>query len=135
VLLLPDSAELPFPDGLDLEGEAGFWRMWKAQLVLRGLPAMGPPRLTVSTNLDRLHPGRRTDRRRSLPVRSVFAHGQGDRGSRHARRPDRSGDGPGEGRDAIGENCLSLPRCFACGKTAATAACAYRSADHPENAL
>jgi amidase len=51
VLLLPVSAELPFPDGLDLEGEAGFWRVWKAQLVLRGLPAMGLPGLTVSTNL------------------------------------------------------------------------------------
>jgi amidase len=51
VLLLPVSAELPFPDGLDLEGEAGFWRVWKAQLVQRGLPAMGLPGLTVSTNL------------------------------------------------------------------------------------
>jgi amidase len=51
VLLLPVSAELPFPDGLDLEGEASFWRVWKAQLVLRGLPAMGLPGLTVSTNL------------------------------------------------------------------------------------
>jgi amidase len=51
VLLLPVSAELPFADGLDLEGEAGFWRVWKAQLVLRGLPAMGLPGLTVSTNL------------------------------------------------------------------------------------
>jgi amidase len=51
VLLLPVSAELPFPDGLDLEGEAGFWRVWKAQLVQRGLPAMGLPSLTVSTNL------------------------------------------------------------------------------------
>ena len=51
MLLLPVSAELPFPDGLDLEGEAGFWRVWKAQLVLRGLPAMGLPGLTVSTNL------------------------------------------------------------------------------------
>ena len=51
VLLLPVSAELPFPDGLDLESEAGFWRVWNAQLVLRGLPAMGLPGLTVSTNL------------------------------------------------------------------------------------
>jgi len=51
VLLLPVSAELPCPDGLDLEGEAGFWRVWKAQLVQRGLPAMGLPGLTVSTNL------------------------------------------------------------------------------------
>jgi amidase len=51
VLLLPVSAELPFPDGLDLESEEGFWRVWKAQLVLRGLPAVGLPGLTVSTNL------------------------------------------------------------------------------------
>jgi amidase len=51
VLLLPVSAELPFPDGLDLEGEAGFWRVWRARLVQRGLPAMGLPGLTVSTNL------------------------------------------------------------------------------------
>jgi amidase len=51
VLLLPVSAELPFPDGLDLQGETGFWRVWNAQLVLRALPAMGLPGLTVSTNL------------------------------------------------------------------------------------
>lgn len=51
VLLLPVSAELPFPDGLDLEGEAGFWRVWGAQLVQRALPALGLPSLTVSTNL------------------------------------------------------------------------------------
>lgn len=51
VLLLPVSAELPFPDGLDLEGEAGFWRVWKAQLVQRALPALGLPSLTISTNL------------------------------------------------------------------------------------
>ena len=51
VLLLPVSAELPFPDGLDLKGEAGFWRVWNAQLVQRGLPAVGLPSLTVSTNL------------------------------------------------------------------------------------
>ena len=51
VLLLPVSAELPFPDGLDLEGEAGFQRVWKAQLTLRGLPAVGLPALAVSTGL------------------------------------------------------------------------------------
>ena len=44
-------AELPFPDGLDLKGEAGFWHVWNAQLVQRGLPAVGLPSLTVSTNL------------------------------------------------------------------------------------
>jgi amidase len=51
VLLLPVSAELPFPNGLDLQGEAGFQRVWQAQLILRSLPAMGLPGLTVSTNL------------------------------------------------------------------------------------
>jgi amidase len=51
VLLLPVSAELPFPDGLDLQGEAAFQRVWQAQLVQRGLPAMGLPGLTISTNL------------------------------------------------------------------------------------
>jgi amidase len=51
VLLLPVSAELPFRDGLDLEGEAGFERVWQAQLTQRGLPAMGLPALTVSTGL------------------------------------------------------------------------------------
>jgi amidase len=51
VLLLPVSGELPFPDGLDLEGEAGFWRVWNAQLLLRGPPAAGLPGLAVSTGL------------------------------------------------------------------------------------
>jgi amidase len=51
VLLLPVSAELPFPDGLDLQGEAGYQRVWDAQLTLRALPAMGLPGLAVSTNL------------------------------------------------------------------------------------
>src|SRR6516225_1642117 len=35
VLLLPVSGELPFPDGLDMEGEAGFQRVWDAQLTMR----------------------------------------------------------------------------------------------------
>jgi amidase len=51
VLLLPVSAELPFPDGLDMEGEEGFHRVWEAQLTLRALPAMGLPGLAVSTGL------------------------------------------------------------------------------------
>ena len=51
VLLLPVSAELPFPDGLDLEGEAGFKRVWEAQLTQVGLPLMGLPALTVATGL------------------------------------------------------------------------------------
>jgi amidase len=51
VLLLPVSTELAFPDGLDLQGDAGFQRVWDAQLPLRGLAPMGLPALTVSTNL------------------------------------------------------------------------------------
>ena len=51
VLLLPVSAELPFPDGLDLQGEAAFKRVWDAQLTQTGLPLMGLPGLTVSTGL------------------------------------------------------------------------------------
>jgi len=51
VLLLPVSAELPFPDRLDLDGEAAFSRVWEAQLTQRGIPAMGLPGLTVTTGL------------------------------------------------------------------------------------
>ncbi|MBV9747454.1 MAG: amidase family protein [Acetobacteraceae bacterium] len=51
VLLLPVSAELPFPDGLDLEGEAGAHRVVEAQLTQIGLPLMGLPGLVVSTGL------------------------------------------------------------------------------------
>jgi amidase len=51
VLLLPVSAELPFPDGLDLQGETAFKRVWEAQLTQTGLPLMGLPGLTVSTGL------------------------------------------------------------------------------------
>ncbi|MDY0743517.1 amidase family protein [Paucibacter sp. R3-3] len=51
VLLLPVSGELPFPDGLDLQGQAGFERVWRAQLPMRAPPALGLPGLAVSTNL------------------------------------------------------------------------------------
>jgi amidase len=51
VLLLPVSGELPFPDDLDLQGEAGFQRVWRAQLPVRAPPALGLPGLAVSTNL------------------------------------------------------------------------------------
>jgi amidase len=51
VLLLPVSTELPFPDGLDLQGEEGFARVWKAQSILRAIAAMGLPGLAVSTKL------------------------------------------------------------------------------------
>ncbi len=48
VLLLPVSAELPFPDDLDL---TEFDRVFAAQLVQTGLPLMGLPGLTVSTGV------------------------------------------------------------------------------------
>ena len=51
VLLLPVSAELPFPDGLDMQGEAGMRRAWEAQLTQTGLPLMGLPGLVVSTGM------------------------------------------------------------------------------------
>ncbi|MBR8043080.1 amidase family protein [Burkholderia cenocepacia] len=51
VLLLPVSAELPFPDELDRQGPEGFDRVWEAQLTLRALPAMGLPGLAVTTSL------------------------------------------------------------------------------------
>ena len=51
VLLLPVSAELPFPDGLDLQGDAGWRRVLAAQLTQTGLPLMGLPGLTVSTGM------------------------------------------------------------------------------------
>ena len=51
LLLLPVSGELPFPDGLDLKGEAELMRVWDAQLTQRAVPALGLPGLTVSTGL------------------------------------------------------------------------------------
>jgi amidase len=51
VLLLPVSAELPFPDGLDLQGDAAYARVWSAQMTQIGLPFLGLPGLTVATGL------------------------------------------------------------------------------------
>jgi amidase len=51
VLLLPICTELPFPDGLDLESPASFWRVWEAQLTQRALAALGLPCLAVATGL------------------------------------------------------------------------------------
>ncbi len=48
VLLLPVSAELPFPDKLDLQGEAAYARVWRAQMTQIGLPFMGLPGLSVA---------------------------------------------------------------------------------------
>ena len=51
VVLMPVSAELPFPDGLDLRDEASFAQVWRAQLPQIAIPFMGLPGLTVSTGL------------------------------------------------------------------------------------
>jgi amidase len=51
VLLIPVSAELPFPDGLDCKDAASFARVWRAQLTQIAIPFMGLPGLTVSTGL------------------------------------------------------------------------------------
>ncbi len=48
VLLLPVSAELPFPDQLDLQGDAAYARVWRAQMTQIGLPFMGLPGLSVA---------------------------------------------------------------------------------------
>ncbi len=51
VVLLPVSAELPFADGEDLQGDAAFGRVWEAQMVQIALPITGLPGLTVSTGM------------------------------------------------------------------------------------
>jgi amidase len=51
VVLMPVSAELPFPDGLDMRDEASFARVWCAQLPQIAIPFLGLPGLTVSTGL------------------------------------------------------------------------------------
>jgi amidase len=51
VLLMPVSAELPFPDQLDRKDDASFARVWRAQLTQIAIPFLGLPGLTVSTGL------------------------------------------------------------------------------------
>jgi amidase len=51
VLLIPVSAELPFPDQLDLQSGESFRRVWDSQFLLRATPVLGLPALTVSTGL------------------------------------------------------------------------------------
>jgi amidase len=51
VLLCPVSAELPFPDLLDVQSPDAFRRVMEAQLTQVGLPLMGLPGLTVTTGL------------------------------------------------------------------------------------
>ena len=47
MLLLPVSAELPFPDQLDLAGDEAYARVWRAQMQI-GVPFMGLPALSVA---------------------------------------------------------------------------------------
>lgn len=51
ILLCPVSAELPFPDLLDVESPDAFRRVLEAQLTQVGLPLLGLPGLTVSTGM------------------------------------------------------------------------------------
>jgi len=51
VLLIPVSAELPFPDHLDRKDDVSFARVWQAQLTQIAIPFMGLPGLTVSTGM------------------------------------------------------------------------------------
>ena len=51
LLLLPVSAELPFPDQLDLQGDAAYTRVWAAQMTQIGLPFLGLPALSVCTGM------------------------------------------------------------------------------------
>ncbi|MHB2207152.1 amidase family protein [Methylobacterium sp. CM6257] len=51
VLLVPVSAELPFPDGLDRTGDSGIARAFEANLLQVGLAPLGIPALTVTTGL------------------------------------------------------------------------------------
>ncbi|MGI4950703.1 MAG: amidase family protein [Janthinobacterium lividum] len=51
LLLVPVSGELPFADGLDMQGEAAWSRVLEAQLIQTGLPLMGLPGLVVSTGM------------------------------------------------------------------------------------
>jgi amidase len=51
VMVMPVSAELPFENHLDMQGEAAFARVWRAQMPQIALPFLGLPGLTVATGL------------------------------------------------------------------------------------
>ena len=51
VVVMPVSAELPFANHLDMQSEAAFARVWRAQMPQIGLPFLGLPGLVVSTGL------------------------------------------------------------------------------------
>jgi len=51
LVLCPVSAEPPFPQGLDIVGQAGFDRVYRAQQVLLATPLLGLPSVSVPTGL------------------------------------------------------------------------------------
>lgn len=51
LVMLPVSAELPFTDQLDLQGDAAYARVWTAQMTQIGLPLLGLPALSVCTGM------------------------------------------------------------------------------------
>ena len=51
LVLTPVSAQLPFADNQDLQGEAAFAAVWEAQMTQIALPVIGMPGLTVSTGM------------------------------------------------------------------------------------
>jgi amidase len=51
LVLLPVSAELPFPNDLDLQGPQACERVWRAQMPMIALPVTGLPALTVTTGM------------------------------------------------------------------------------------
>ena len=51
LLLVPVSGELPFPDGLDMQGPEQARRVLAAQITQTGLPLMSLPGLVVSTGM------------------------------------------------------------------------------------
>jgi amidase len=51
VVVMPVSGELPFENNLDMQGDAAFARVWRAQMPQLGLPYLGLPAATVSTGL------------------------------------------------------------------------------------
>ena len=51
VVLMPASAELPFPAELDLQGPEAYARVWAAQMTMIALPLTGLPSFVVSTGM------------------------------------------------------------------------------------
>lgn len=49
VVLMPVSAELPFDNDLDLQGDAAYQRVWEAQIPQIATPLMGLPGLSLCT--------------------------------------------------------------------------------------